>query len=292
MPARLFYSVVIILLLGFFSPGQTFSFDSAKGVPTAVVPSQETIVCVREGNSLLVPVAVNGFQILMLFDTGAENLTINKTTLSEIGMSVPAQSAASEIEGIGSLHVRTSRVEARVQLGKRVEEKFPINVLDENLYHPIIGMNFFGNSAVQVDVVHSRIIVSRGATDAKAISHVDIYRCARQPLIPVTINGCATRMLVDSGADGITFNQEQAASLHLIVPNDARIEKHMGVAGVIRGFGFTIDEIVVGSFVKRKIKVSVIESPGMPYPLLGADFFKDCIYTIDREHSQLTIDRI
>jgi predicted aspartyl protease len=259
--------------------------------------SAETIDCVRDRNCLLIPVNINDHKCLMLFDTGADNITISQSTLAAIGIATPVNASTQALAGVGSQNMSALKATASVKVGSHSQENFPLNIQQNASMLPIIGSNFFQGCSVTVDIPHAKIVLDKKA-DEKLRGTYDSGRnivgaaWGNQLLIPVIVSGQQTKMLVDSGADGITFNREQARSLHLVVPSDASPEVHMGIAGKVRGVGFKVSEVAVGPLIRKSIKVSVIESPGMPYPLLGADFFKDCIYTIDREHSQLTIDRI
>ena len=234
----------------------------------------------------------------MLFDTGADNVTISRSTLSALGETLSTGETTAVVAGLGTPGIPTSRNAATVSVGNYVRESFPINVQENNLMQPIIGINFFQDCSITVDVPHAKIIFNRqsfgregnGPTSGKATVATSSW--GNQILVPVSVNGCSTEMLLDSGADGITFSREQAAAVHLTVPENARAEVHMGVAGAVHGMGFNVSEFAFGPLVKQNVKVSVIESPGMPYPLMGAEFLKDCTYTINKERSQITFERI
>ncbi len=236
----------------------------------------------------------------MLFDTGADNITISRKDLSALGVLLPLDGIRGSVRGVGKPLSSTLKSSATVKVGNYLRENFPINIQEDSFLQPVIGINFFQNCLVTVDVDHSRIVLSSEsqvsggtASTSSGVSHaVTVSFSGNQLLVPVTVNGCATSMLLDSGADCITFSQEQAAAMHLVVPADARPEVHMGVGGAVKGVGFTLSECAVGPLSKQNVKVSVIESPGMPYPLMGAEFLKDCIYTINKEHSQITFERI
>jgi clan AA aspartic protease (TIGR02281 family) len=271
---------------------------SSTGAVASIGP--ETINCVRDSNCLLLPVTLNGHTCLMLFDTGAENISISRAALSSLDISLPTSGVGGAIQGVGT-RLSTLRSAATVKVGNHTREDFPVNIQEQSSIHPIIGSNFFQDCSITVDVSHSIIVLNKHAlepnvNESVAKNHgegkVELLSSGNQLLIPVTVNGRSISMLLDSGADGITFSKEQAAAMNLLVPANAKPEVHMGVAGAVSGVGFTVGELAVGSLVKQNVKVSVIESPGMPYPLMGADFLKDCSYTIDKKHSQITFERI
>jgi clan AA aspartic protease (TIGR02281 family) len=237
----------------------------------------------------------------MLFDTGADNIAISRTTLSALGISLTNDSGVGSVEGVGTRLLPTSRSAATVKIADHVREKFLVNIQETSPIQPIIGSNFFQDCSITVDVNHSIIVLNKHAlepnfNESVAENHgegkVKLLSWGNQLLIPVAVNGRSISMLLDSGADGITFSKEQAAAMNLVVPANAKPEVHMGVAGAVSGVGFTVGELAVGPLVKQNVKVSVIESPGMPYPLMGADFLKDCSYTIDKKHSQITFEQI
>jgi predicted aspartyl protease len=261
----------------------------------------EAIDCIRDGNCLLVPVTINNRSCLMLFDTGADSIAVSRTTLTALGISLPSTTSAGAVKGVGTNSVTTSRSTATVKIGNYLRENFLINIQETSPTQPIIGSSFFQNCSITVDMRHSRIILNRQIAVACSPTSVrsDITSVTvktlphgNQLLVPVRVNNCSINMLLDSGSDGITFSKEQAATIHLVVPQTAQSEVHLGIAGAVKGVGFNVGEFAVGPLVKRNVKVSVIESPGMPYPLMGAEFLKDCTYTINKEHSQITFEII
>jgi clan AA aspartic protease (TIGR02281 family) len=261
----------------------------------------ESIHCYRDGNCLLIPVKLNGRSCSMLFDTGSDNITISRTALSELGVSLQRGESDGAVTGVGAEMQTASKAFAIVKIGRHLRRTFPVNIQEANSLQPIIGFNFFEGHSVTVDVMHSQIVLDAESGDRHSPDigdgnrksfAVSLSAHGNQVLIPASVNGCTINMLFDSGADGITFNVKQAADVHLGVPADASPEVHMGVGGAVKGVGFTVSECAIGALVKQNVKVSVIESPGMPYPLMGAEFLKDCTYTINKERSQITFERI
>ena len=276
--------------------------SSVAGLPTLASPtpsyeaSVSVLQCVRDSNSLLVPVEINGRTCLMLFDTGADNITLSRKQMTDLGLNAPSGQTTGSIQGVGAVTVSTWKCAATVKVGRLIRKDFPLNVEEQNHMYPIIGRNFFQSYSIKVDPASARITLTPPGfphrLQSKNLRSVPLDRLGNQLLIPVAVNGLPMRMLFDTGADGITFNQQQAESINLHIPPDAKRELHMGVAGLVEGLGFTVKEIRLGPIVKSNVKVSVIKSPGMPYPLLGSDYFRDCSYTIDDEHSQLAFERI
>ncbi len=248
--------------------------------------SRETIVVgSKEDFSLLLPVSINGKTCLMLFDTGADDITIGKKQLEDLGFEVPANLPANFVQGVGA-PVRCWDMKATVKVGNILRHDFPINVEDGAPLHPIIGQNFFQDRRYTVDLASGRILIS--AADQENAGKLGAENCSlsfekigNQMLVPVTIDGQPTKMIFDTGADGITFNREQACQANLLVPADAKKEIHWGVGGLLEGTGFNVGEVSMGPITRANVKVSVIDSPAMPYPLMGAHFLKDWTYTID-----------
>lgn len=265
---------------------------ASKNVSAIGHSAASVLNCVRDCNSLLIPVEINGRACLMLFDTGAENITISRKQMHDLGLSLPSGSSNGAIQGIGAEPVVAWKSSATVKVGKLVCENFPLNVEEQNYMHPIIGRNFFKNYRIKVDPVAAQITLTpAGGSASRGALTVPLARAGSQLLIPVSVNGRSVKMLFDTGADGITFSEQQAASINLNIPVNAKRELHLGVAGLVEGVGFTVSEIRLGPIVKQNVKVSVIKSPGMPYPLLGGDYFRDSSYTIDEEHSELAFER-
>jgi predicted aspartyl protease len=287
----LFWTLAIwtFILQGLF---QAFPTSAGQNVSPFGHSAASVLNCVRDCNSLLIPVEINGRTCMMLFDTGAENITISRKQLYDLGLSAPSGKTNGAIQGIGAAPVVAWKSSATVKVGKLVCENFPLNVDEQNYMHPIIGRNFFKNCAIKVDPIAAQItLIPAGSSVSHGALTVPLARAGSQLLIPVCVNGKSVSMLFDTGADGITFNEQQASATDLKIPADARRELHLGVAGLVEGLGFTVSEIRLGPIVKQNVKVSVIKSPGMPYPLLGGDYFRDSSYTIDEEHSELAFER-
>lgn len=286
-------SFIGILLVGMLLLQFVCLQPAAKASPTSQFEASSVLQCVRDCNSLLIPVQINNRTCFMLFDTGAENITLSRKQLTDLGLEAPCGTTNGSIQGVGAQTVSTWKSAATVRVGSLVREDFPLNVEEQNHMYPIIGRNFFKNYSITVDSASAKIkLTPPGSAMSSGSDTVQLYRSGNQFLIPVAVNSRPIRMLLDTGADGITFNEAQAAAIKLHIPETASRELHLGVAGLVEGVGFTVPEVRLGPVVKWNVKVSVIKSPGMPYPLMGADFFKDCSYTIDDEHSQLAFERI
>jgi predicted aspartyl protease len=269
--------------------------------------SQSTVAvlqCVRDGDSLLVPIQINGRTCLGLFDTGAENLTISRGQLQQLGLALPSVACLGWVQGVGAAPICTIKATAQVRAGNLVCDNFPLNVQEQSQLHPILGKNFFRDCLITVDPASARITVRPSQTEpllqkvpssvlslTSRESVVQLDHASNQLLMPVWIDGHLVKMLFDTGADGITFSLAQARAFRISIPASAEREIHVGIAGVVEGLGFRVSHVRLGPIVKENVKISVINSPGMPYPLLGANFLKDWCYTIDTKHSIVAFSR-
>jgi len=103
-------------------------------------------------------------------------------------------------------------------------------------------------------------------------------------LVNAEINGKPYAMYFDTGAEGISFTQNDLKKLRIEVPENARESLVHGVGGSTRSWDFNIDKLKVGPIVKEDLAAHVVEKSSMDYPLLGQSFFGDYEYTIDNEH--------
>lgn len=86
-----------------------------------------------------------------------------------------------------------------------------------------------------------------------------------------SINGAATRFVVDTGATSVALSSEEAKRLGLDYKNGVR-GRASTANGVTTMYVIKADKISVGDITLHQVDVSVIEGAGLPITLLGMSF--------------------
>ncbi len=92
---------------------------------------------------------------------------------------------------------------------------------------------------------------------------------------PGTINGESVRFLVDTGANAVALNSQEAQRLGL----DYRSSGEQGLvttaSGQVQGFGVRLDRVQVGEIEVLNVPAVVIEGSYPQYVLLGMTFLRE-----------------
>jgi Aspartyl protease len=111
--------------------------------------------------------------------------------------------------------------------------------------------------------------------------------------LPVTINGQKSKLLLDTGAGGITINRKLAARAGVQRIANVRIGG-VGDKGDAQGYAAYADSIQVGSLEFRNCPLDVIEkrSVGDEEGLIGADVFGQFLIEIDFPNHKLKLSQL
>lgn len=111
--------------------------------------------------------------------------------------------------------------------------------------------------------------------------------------LPVTINGRRSKLLLDTGAGGITINRKLAARAGVQRIANVRIGG-VGDKGDAQGYAAYADSIQVGSLEFRNCPLDVIEkrSVGDEEGLIGADVFGQFLIEIDFPNHKLKLSQL
>jgi len=133
---------------------KTAQSDAAK----AYQDPDEDRVALRRGNSghLLVNCKINGKNVELAFDTGAEKTCLTLDAWKRLGYAAPTEKAVEYASGIGGDSPMWSR-EAQVEVGK-FKRTLDLKLLKEMPFDGLIGQNFFQdlqyNMSGNADYIH------------------------------------------------------------------------------------------------------------------------------------------
>jgi aspartyl protease family protein len=90
--------------------------------------------------------------------------------------------------------------------------------------------------------------------------------------VPVTINGHALTMLVDSGASMVVLNAADARAIGIQPPDAAFTGRARTAAGEVAVAPVTIPSLRIGGIEQRDVPAMVLRGDALPQPLLGQSF--------------------
>lgn len=110
------------------------------------------------GGHMLVDVLVNGRKTKMIFDTGAETTCFTTADCRELGIQVPSDARQGYSNGVlGQSKTYTFAIE-KMQVGKIVNENFPISVIESPKSIKLLGMSFYGRMKYAIDTNKNVIV--------------------------------------------------------------------------------------------------------------------------------------
>lgn len=121
------------------------------------------------------------------------------------------------------------------------------------------------------------------AIDPKLPKECDV-RCQKEHgdiWVEPTINGRTLRMVLDTGAPGVTVGREQLEEIGLQAPTGKPTGQTGGSSNSTQIDYWTMKAKVKLGAIEKEMTIKVLEKNGAS-PLLGQSFFKDFEYTIDQ----------
>jgi clan AA aspartic protease (TIGR02281 family) len=270
--------------------GSTADLDS--------LPNSCQVPFIRDRQSILVEVKVNGKPINMVFDTGAYGVGFSVQHFQQLGIPLPRGQANSMSGGVGSTElIKGWDILADVQLGSIYRRNFPVHVAEKFSDEPLLGQSFLRDFNFEIDnrnnVIrftkksssHSEVPQSTsGVKFSSSGSGVPFEREGNHIIMTAEINGRKYPVYFDTGASNTVFTMQQIKELGITIPDDAREGRSRGVGGTTRSWAFTIPLLRIGPITQKDFEISVVEESRMTHPLLGQTFFGNWRYTIDNEH--------
>jgi len=125
---------------------------SASGSGGYSASSQGGVPFKREkGGGILVNVEVNGRNIEMLFDTGAQNVLFSRRDINRLGITVPADAETEVTHGVGGAMPGLRFPISRMRLGPIDKSGIPVTVVEQNFGEPLLGQAFFHDYQYTID---------------------------------------------------------------------------------------------------------------------------------------------
>lgn len=267
-------------------------------------PEETTIPFSRfpTGSHIYVKVLVNGAPVTMMLDTGASYTTFPQSVLNQNGIKLKTIKNAMRMQGVGGeSSVSVGRVV--IQFGE-ISQLVPICIQDDTIPGtapdtPLLGQSFLSAFNYQINYRNSTVRVIRlkpGAVQkpkrgvssySKDPSVVPFTREGHLMLVTAKVNGRECEMIFDTGAANINFSDKTLAALGVNVPINSNRQLSMGVGGHREGYGFSLDEVQLGSVVKNRVRASMASYSAISKPLLGYSFLEGTDFVVDNEASVL-----
>jgi clan AA aspartic protease (TIGR02281 family) len=282
------------------------------GDDVSSLPKRSKIYFDKEGKNLLIDASINGRPIKMLFDSGAEHVSLGKNHLAELGIRPPETPPIGKAYGIGdggAQAIWVMRVTLRV--GEIERKNFPITVQEDMPTRPLLGQNFFKQFLYDIDNGAKTITFTKKETDSTTAARdpnvIPFTRDGNEIVVQVEVNGRTIPMYLDTGSEQIFFTADQARTAGLEIPDDAQSGYTRGIAGKTKVKAFVVPRIRCGPIIKNDVTVLVGLAPesepdnvstsarskreGLRYPLLGQEFFGDIRVTVDNQANVVRMRR-
>ncbi|MCC6978640.1 MAG: retroviral-like aspartic protease family protein [Candidatus Melainabacteria bacterium] len=289
-----------------------FNYKAVTPAPAASAASpgagnqvQETVVPFTRyptGSHIFVKVLVNGQPVTMMLDTGASITTFPQSVLTKAGVKVQAVRNALRVTGVGG-ETSASVGRVMIQFGE-ITQSVACCIQDDAVggaapETPLLGQTFLSAFNYRINYNANTIQLSRIRPDAvkkpkrgvAAYSRdqnvVPFTREGNLMLVVVKVNGRECEMIFDTGAANVNFSDKTLAALGVNVPINSRRQLSSGVGGNREGYGFSLDEVQMGSVVKNHVRASMASYSTIPKPLLGFSFLEGTDFIVDNESSVL-----
>ncbi len=278
--------------------------SSTESAEFTNLPDTVRIPYQRDGQNLVVSTYINGRPIDMFFDSGAESTVVFKSQLEQLGIRAPEGKHVGTSHGVGDGGAQKIWVlNVALKVGPIERKNFPLHVQEDATTstpkHPLLGESFFRDFTLSMDNSPdntSGTITFRKKNAAKSFSAsessvIPFTNWGKEIIVNVEVNNKMVPMIYDTGASHCAFSYAQFKTLGFSIPEDAEEGMDAGVAGTTRSWKFNIPHMRLGSVIKNDVPISVTESSGIPYPLLGNSFLGDLRVDIDNTNHIMRVRR-
>ncbi len=131
------------------NPGGFIRFTK-KGTSQSLPSDVLKVPFKKMGNNLLVNIQVNGRELPMIFDTGANTVTMSQAHAAYLGISIPADAPRGYSSGIGGSTETALVYVDRMQLGPITKAHVPVWVSAGDKM-PLLGQEFFRDRPFTID---------------------------------------------------------------------------------------------------------------------------------------------
>lgn len=250
---------------------------------STTVPFRRT----RKGQ-ITVNAALNGRNMEMIFDTGAEECLFGQSQAELAGALDKVQSVTLRtVSGPVSAYYSP----ANIKLGE-INRRVRVCVQDQNMEHGILGAPFMQGYTCTIDNRAGFLkFVPESAAESKRIDSVTIpfEEDGAKIIVSAKINDWATSMCFDTGAFGVCLSKKQAERFRIKIPEAGPVYIKGPNNLEVAGWDVTAD-ISLGPFSKRNCPVRIMDCE-LSYPLLGQNFIGDKLFTIDRRSKEIQFAR-
>ena len=251
----------------------------------------------REG--MIVNVTIQGKQVPAIFDTGANITLFDQSVLTGRGVNVKGAKRGGVVHGVAGQSA-CSLLTSDVSLGT-LSEKIDVFIVDdttatrngETNHYGLVGADFFGKYVFEVDPQASVIrFLKKVPPRKKEIStRNNPYAAYGEPfewdgasiIVTAKANGRECKMVLDTGATGVAFSDNQLSAAGLSRPVNADQGYSSGIGGHREAYIFQIDSLGLGPAVKRYVAASCGIHGTQSHPLLGMSFLGDIRFIVDPE---------
>ncbi len=250
----------------------------------------------KEGELLIVKPTINGRQIEMVFDTGAEMIAFGKNHLSALGIAPPSGKPTGSSIGVGDGGEQpTWETLADVALGAIERRRLPITIQEYMPTKPLLGQIFFQDFKYTIDNGSNSIHFVRKNRGGGSIyenagrdpNSVPFTREGNEIVVVVNVNGKPSKFYFDTGAEIVSLTHQQLRELGITIPEDAQHGTVTGIAGNTHSFFFPVQRLQMGPIDSRDVMVSVGDSDKEGKGLLGQNFFKEWQFSIDYTNNRI-----
>jgi clan AA aspartic protease (TIGR02281 family) len=241
---------------------------------------------------LYVDVSINGKVGNFIFDTGAEQTTLDEAAITRLGLTARDLPRVYS-EGVGgsdSVSVTSTR---NVQLGRLTGAHFSLMVSDMHMVttNPpsdgLVGMDFLADYDIDIDWASRRAVLYaklQGCTMPSAALTQPLYALTVEPIdsmhprirFPVTISGQTFHAILDTGAQQTAIFRHAAEKLGLTKAVLAA-DRHFYASGVgqnkVDAARHVLESVTIGDLVVKNMPVAVTDQQlGDVDMLLGLPF--------------------
>ncbi len=240
-----------------------------------------------DSGHMYLPAKINGRETNMLFDTGASITTCTQSFLDKTGIKVSRLGGQQTVTGVAG-EVSAFRAAAKVSIGSLTREIPLLVTADDQSSEtlPILGQSFLRDLVYQIDGRNKKITFSFSdpapRTSRSLAREIPFTTDGDNIIISVVLNGRSTEMILDTGAELVTFADRHMARYGFNRPTGAKFsDSRRAIGGRLREYLFTIDSIKVGPVKKETVRATVMINSNFVRPLLGQSFLSELTYTVD-----------
>ena len=234
---------------------------------------------------------LQGRQLSMIFDTGAEECLFGRNQIAAANLSSADRSKSAMLNSVGG-PVRIFQIRADIKLGG-LKKTIPVCVQDTDMESAILGQPFFKGYDCSVDNQAGLLRFRKAGKGAAAISYdsfaIPFKEVGDKIIVSAKLNGINTDMCFDTGAFGVCLSKAQSEKFGLALPENPSGNTKGPNGHRVTSWDIYAD-LSLGPIRKNSCPMRVIEAE-TSFPLLGQNFFGDRMFSIDRSKKEIRFAR-